>query len=254
MLLSGTVLDIPFPLEASPSLDDDHADLPYTILFDNGATLSIPLLQMAAFIPSPPVIPSGPDKAESLLPPFLCLNSQITFEHDGQYHKDYLGLQDGIYHFLFVSHKQVQGGLGHPIANLPTTWVDLCVESVLVPSHVSHSFLHLPTSSAPTTLNPVPLFVSAINLHCNCPPSLLKALADSHPDREVWLESFLEEKHGIRDLDTFKKISLSKYQALREKCASHAIPTLCVFTIKKDKKLFPLRTKSRILILGNHKD
>jgi hypothetical protein len=37
------------------------------------------------------------DAATSLLPPFLRLNSKITYEHEGQYHKGFLGLCDGIY-------------------------------------------------------------------------------------------------------------------------------------------------------------
>ena len=233
MLLSGTVMDIPFPFDASASSDDNRTDLPCTILFDNGTTALIPLLQMAALIPPPPVIPTGPDGADSLLPPFLHLNSRITFEHYGQYHKGYLGQQDGVYHFLFKSYvNKRKEDWGIPLPNLPSTWVDLCVEGVLVPGHVSHSFLCSLTSSAPTTFNPVASFVSAINLYHDCLSSLLKALADSHPDREVWLESFLEEKRGIQDLDTHKKITLGKYPALREKGLPCAIPTMCVLTIK----------------------
>jgi hypothetical protein len=98
------------------------------------------------------------------------------------------------------------------------------------------------------------LFVSAINLHRDCPPSLLKALADSHSDWEIWLKSFLEEKRGIQELDTYKKITLGEYRALCEKGPPRTIPVICVFTIKKDKKLRPLRAKSQIVILGNHKD
>ncbi len=83
-------------------------------------------------------------------------------------------------------------------------------------------------------------FVSAVNLHRDCPPSLLKALADTHPDHEIWLESFFEEKHGIQSLDTYTKITLGEYCALREKGAPGVIPTMCVLTIKKDEQLRPL--------------
>jgi hypothetical protein len=38
-----------------------------------------------------------------------------------------------------------------------------------------------------STFDPVGNIVSAINLHQDCPPSLLQALAASHPDHEVWL-------------------------------------------------------------------
>jgi hypothetical protein len=56
------------------------------------------------------------------------------------------------------------------------------------------------------TFDPVASFVSAINLHLECPPSLLKAVANSHPDREVWLRSFFEEKRAIESMNTYRKI------------------------------------------------
>jgi hypothetical protein len=103
MLVSGTVMDIPFPIYVSDS-SEDKADLPCTILFDDGTTVSIPLSQMASLIPPPPVTPTTMDGADSLLPPFLHLNSWFTFEHEGQYHKGYLGQLVGIYRFSYKSH------------------------------------------------------------------------------------------------------------------------------------------------------
>ncbi len=95
MLVSGTVMDIPFPIDVSDYLEE-KGDLPYTILFDDDATVSIPLSQMASLIPPPPITPTTTDGANSLLPPFLCLNSWITFKHEGQYQKGYLGQLNGI--------------------------------------------------------------------------------------------------------------------------------------------------------------
>jgi hypothetical protein len=100
----------------------------------------------------------------------------------------------------------------------------------------------------------LPVFVSAINLHLNCPPTLLKALANTHPDREIWLQSYQEEKCGLQSLNTYKKITLGEYRAMREKGAPHAIPTMCILTIKRDENLLPHRAKSCIVVLGNHED
>jgi hypothetical protein len=86
MLLSGIVMDIPCPIKALAS-SEDSTDLPYTILFNNGTSALIPLSQMAGLIPPPPVTPSTVAGTDTLLLPFLCLNSCITFEHEGQYHK-----------------------------------------------------------------------------------------------------------------------------------------------------------------------
>ncbi len=52
-------------------------------------------------------------------------------------------------------------------------------------------------------------------------------------------------------MGTFKRLNLGEYWALWEKDAPEAIPTMCVLTIKKDEQLMPLRTKSRIVVLGN---
>jgi hypothetical protein len=72
MLLSGTVMDIPFP---GTSADSPPSNLSYMVLFDNGSTTSIPLQDMASLIPPPPVNPSSvgdsSSSQDSLLPPFL---------------------------------------------------------------------------------------------------------------------------------------------------------------------------------------
>jgi hypothetical protein len=106
MLLAGTVMDIPILIDDSASTCPPP-DRPYSILFDNGTTALIPLSEMAGLIPPPPVTSSleiSSNSTESLLPPFLCLNSRITYKHDGQYHKGFLGRHDGIYCFVFKSH------------------------------------------------------------------------------------------------------------------------------------------------------
>jgi hypothetical protein len=93
ILLAGTIMDIPLSGVISES---SKAPL-YTNLFDNGTTASVPLSKMASIIPSPPVRDGVNDDSQPLLPPFLQLNSKITYEHDEQFHKGYLGLWNGVY-------------------------------------------------------------------------------------------------------------------------------------------------------------
>ena len=251
MLLAGTVMDIPLP---GAPLEDASAPT-YLIVFDNGSHAAIPLDEMASLIPPPPVDVGSSDSSDSLLPPFLRINSKITYEHDGQYHKGFLGKRDGCYRFIFKSHvNKRKEDWSVPLPNLVTSWVDMCVEGILLPGHVSHTFIRTSVTTTPATFDPVASFVSALNLHRDCPPTLLRALADSHPDREVWLESYREEKGGLQSLETYKKITLGEYRALREKGAPKAIPTMCVLTIKRDENLLPHRAKSRIVVLGNHED
>ena len=93
-------------------------------------------------------------------------------------------------------------------------------------------------------------FASTIDLHRKFPSSrgwLIHTL-----DREIWLASFLKENGASNDSTPIR--NLGKYRALWDKGAPRAIPMTCVLTVKKDKQLRPLCTKSCIVILGNHKD
>ena len=86
------------------------------------------------------------------------------------------------------------------------------------------------------------------------PQSLLSALNPLHPDREIWLASYQEEKDGIKSQDTYDVLTPEQYRAYRAKGAPRAIPTMCVLIIKPDEMLLPHRTKSCIVVLGNHED
>jgi len=233
---SGTVMDIPLDPTSSPQ---------YLVLFDDGTTKSISARDMPSFIPKPRDATSGSDSSH-LLPPFLRLNSKITLDHEGRYHKGYLTKSpDGVYCFSYKSHvNKKHPDWSVPLPNLPTTWHELCAEGILYPGHSISSLIR------DTSAN----FVSAASLLRECPRSLLTALAPTHPDRETWLLSFDEEKHGIRSQDTYEVINLAQYRALRAQGAPRAIPTMCVLTIKPDEMLRPHRAKARIVVLGNHED
>ena len=223
----------------------------YLVQFDDGTTKSVSASDMSSLIPKPPE--AAMDNDGALLPPFLQEKSKVTYDHDGQYHKGYLTKSpDGVYRFSYKSHvnkKKEDWGVALP--NLSRTWTTLCAEGILLPGHTASSLLR---SSDGNTFDPVANIVSAVNLHRDCPPSLLRALADTHPDRQVWLQSYYEEKNSIQSLGTYQKLSLAEYRALREKGAPRAIPSMCVLTIKKDESMLPVRAKSRIVVLGNHED
>jgi hypothetical protein len=198
---------------------------------------------MPNFIPKPTV---NILDTTHLLPPFPHVGSKITFEKDGQYHKGYLThMPKESYQFSYKSHiNKKHDDWGVPLPNLTTTWKDHCTDSLLLPGHSWSSFDC--TASAQQ--------VSARNLLCECPHSLLTALDLKHPDRDVWLASIQEEKDSIKTLRTYIKIMLSEYRALHEKGAPQAIPTMCILTIKKDEMMHPIHAKSRIVVLENHED
>jgi hypothetical protein len=218
-------MDIPFDQSMSPQ---------YLIMFDNGTTRSVPASKIPDLIPKP--VTSVSDTTH-LLPPFLEVGSKTTYKHDGQFHKGFLSkTPEGVYWFSYKSHTNKKNeDWGVNIPNLPTTWQDLCTDGILLPGHQPSLFLRpLPSAN----------FVSAKTLKRECPQSLLVALAPSHPNQVVWLNSFHEENSGIQSQDTYVKISLAKYQALRAKWAPRAILSMYVLTIKKDKMLNPLPAKS----------
>ncbi len=231
---SGRVMDIPF---------DPNLSLHYLILYNDGTSSSILVASMPGLIPKPVV-----DILDTshLLPPFLQVGSKITLEKDGQYHKGYLSnLPGGTYGFSYKSHvKKKDEDWGVSLPNLTSTWQDLCTDGILLPGHSWSSFDC--THSAH--------HFSAQILVQECPCSLLTALDMKHPDQDVWLVSFWEEKDGIESLDTYVKITVAEYCTLCKKGAPRAIPTMCVLTIKKDEMMNPLCEKSCIVVLGNHED
>jgi hypothetical protein len=182
----------------------------------------------------------------SHLLPRSCLNSKITYEHDGQYHKGYRTQEStGNYCFSYKSHiNKKKANWSVPLPNLTSNWHELCLEGVLIPGHKATSFVRKSTAS----------FVSTTNLVWEFLRSLLTALADTHPDREIWMQSFWEEKDGIEAQNTYDKITLAQYRMRREKDPSRAIPTMCVLTIKPDKKMNPHQAKLHIAVLGIYKD
>jgi hypothetical protein len=124
-------MDIPLDPTISPH---------YLIQFNDGTTKLVLASKMSSFIPKPSADPSD---SSHFLPPFLHLNSKITFEQDGQYHKGYLSKpQDGTYRFSYKSHidKKVKDW-GVPLLNLTSNWYELCTEGLLLPGHVSTTFL-----------------------------------------------------------------------------------------------------------------
>ena len=98
-------------------------------------------------------------------------------------------------------------------------------------------------------------YVSAKHLLSTCPPSLFKSLDTSNPDRKVWLDSCTEEKQGIIDHEVYGKISNNHYLVLRRASKiPKEIPSMCVLVVKNDKDGKPLRSKYRIVVLGNFED
>ncbi len=193
--LAGTVMDIPFDPTSSPQ---------YLIVFNDGTTRAVLTTDMPSLIAT--CLTAATNASHHLLPPFLQLGSKITLVHEGQYCKGFLGQSlDGTYRFK----KSEDWGV--PLPNLPSTWQDQCTDGSLIPGHQPSLILHVKHQSP--TLESAS-HVSMVNLHRECPNSLLAALHPTHSDCDTWVVSFHEDKSDIISQQTYLKQNIAKYHAL----------------------------------------
>eukprot|EP00956_Cyclotella_meneghiniana_P015762 scaffold24459_cov75-Cyclotella_meneghiniana.AAC.3 len=260
--IKGTVANVPLPYASSlvtSSVDDsdDDQSTKYVIQLDNGTTTEVDFSELAPRTqnsPSETITSDSPSNPFSTLPYILQRNSKITLDHRGAFHKGYLDhTPEG--GFSFVA-KRAPNSKKHlwsvPLPDFSHQWYSMVAENLILPGHSTVSSFLRPNSSnnAPSAKH-----VSAANLMNPCPPSLVKALHPSNPDREVWLASYLEEKGGLESLHVYEKINKKTYLALRRSGRiGKALPSMCVLVVKHDKDGNPLRAKSRIVVLGNHED
>ena len=120
-----------------------------------------------------------------------------------------------------------------PPSDFKHHWNTLLGDDRLFPGHSTvRSFLRSATSDKnPPSLN----YVSAKQLLSPCPPSLCKDLDSSNPDRQVWMDSYKEEKQGLIDHEVYAKIPRNKYLALRRAGKiPKALPSMYVLVVKKN--------------------
>ena len=175
-------------------------------------------------------------------------------DHEGSFHKGFLTHSPDT-GFRFIVKRNLRStriDFAVPLPNFKQSWSTLVGDNILLPGHSTvSSFLRSNTSNNAPSAN----FVSAKQLLNPCPPSLLKALHPSNPDRDIWLQSYTEEKGGLEMLNVYEKINKKTYLALkRSGRIGKALPSMCVLVIKPDKDGKPHRAKSRIVVLGNHED
>jgi hypothetical protein len=96
--------------------------------------------------------------------------------------------------------------------------------------------------------------VSARDLQQECPCSLLVAFEPSHPDQNIWLDSFCEEKSGIQS-----QTHMSKLVWLSISLSMHKGPIVlshqCVYLqLRKTKCLTHSALNLGSLPFGNHED
>ena len=176
-------------------------------------------------------------------------------DHKGSFHKGYINYYpEGGFQFIVRQNARYRKvDFTVPLHEFKQHWTNLLGDEIFFPSHSTvSSFLKSATSCKnPPSLN----YVSAKNLLSPCPPSLCKSLDPSNPDHQVWLNSYNEEKQGLIYHEVYEKISKSQYLALkRAGKIPKSIPSMCILVVKNDKDGKQLRSKYRIVVLGNFED
>ena len=98
-------------------------------------------------------------------------------------------------------------------------------------------------------------YVSAKHLLSPCLPSLFKSLYHSNPNRQVLLNSYNEETQVLVYHEVYKKIHKIQYVALKQAGKiSKAILEMCVLVVKNNKDGKPLRSNTRVVVLGSFED
>ena len=256
----GTVQTIPslWTSSISSSTDEHNSaadnNMKYTILFDDCTSANIPFVDLAK--PTSTTAPPSPLTGDPFdgLPHFLKRGTKVTLDHNGQFCKGYLS-HSPVGGFTFdvrQNARSIKVDWQLPLPEFKCIWSTLVREDVLIPGHSTVSSFLCPSS----TNNALSAnFVSAKNLLGPCPASLLQALHPSNPDRDIWLRSYEEEKGGLESLDVYECISRKKYLNSRlQGLTPKALPSMCVLVVKTDNKGNPDRSKSRIVVLGNHED
>eukprot|EP00957_Ditylum_brightwellii_P141194 10757250-Ditylum_brightwellii.AAC.1 len=95
--------------------------------------------------------------------------------------------------------------------------------------------------------------VSASNLTCKYPDSLVKALLPPFQDRLVWHTTYMEELNRLIKLGVFERFPWMSIVKCKKKGAPAAIPTMCVSNLKHDEQGNPVCAKSCIVVLGHLK-
>ncbi len=274
----GTITSVPLKGEAG-SADAES----YMVQCDDG-TLSPAHLSELRHISTN--TPTADVSSSSTLPAYLASGTKVILAKDGIFHKGFLlHSVNGASRFLVrhrLSSKREEWGVDLP--SFASEWPVLCADNRLIPLWIvptgtvppldDPSYFRGPSASSTMHMPPIPTkwnvpnnmptvvslsvghasHVSAKTCQQPCPASLQRALDPSNPDRDVWIQSYAEEKQSLIHVDTFKVITLDEYQRLWERGAPQAIPSMCVLVIKTDEHGQADWAKSRIVVLGNLED
>ena len=243
VIIRGTVISVPLPLSDCqiPASADDAP--PYVIKLVDGSTHRVAPLLMDDI-----VVSSDPNVVENRVefPSWLGNSQKVMYLKDGTYIKGVMEYDLDSNGWRFSQHRRNGTELwGVALSNFARDFQLYIDDGTIIPGW------HTKAKSNCLRVGSVS-HVSAAGLLSPLPPgSLAKALKLTGNDFQIWSESYKEEFFGLKDNECFEIISEEEYQQIYRSTGKRAIPSMAVFTVKKDSSGKPLRAKSRIVVLGN---
>ena len=135
-------------------------------------------------------------------------------DHKWSFHKIYINYspENGFQFIVRINARSRKVYFSVPLPDFKQHWTNLLGDDRLFSVHSTvSSFLKSSTSDKNS---PSINYVSVKHLISPCPPYLYKALDSSNPDRQVWMDSYKEEKQGLIDHEVYEKISKNQYLSL----------------------------------------
>jgi hypothetical protein len=179
-------------------------------------------------------------------PSWLGISQKVMFSKDGTYFKGFMEYDLDSHGWPFSQHRRNGTEIwGVALPNFSRDFQLYIDDGSIIPGwHTKAKSACLRVGSAS--------HVSASGLLSPFPPgSLQKALKLTGGDFQIWSDSYKEEFFGLKDNECFEIISEEEYQRIYRSTGKRAIPSMCVFTVKKDSSGRPLRAKSCIVVLSN---
>ena len=236
--MRGSVTSVPVPVDSAVP---DTADLetPYTIQLIDGSTFQVSPRRMDDVVDL-----RSPANTTFSLPSWLGSNQRVMCLHDGVYKKGFMDYDLDQQSWRFIQRRRNGDEIwSKAFPSLIQDFQLLVDEGSLIPGWHAQNSQFLRGSAS---------HVSATSLaDSNAPGSIRVALHSDNPDKAIWHSSYEEEYTGLTSNSTFEVISEEEYLVLCRRTGLKAIPSMVVFTVKKDSTGRPLRAKSRIVVLGN---
>eukprot|EP00957_Ditylum_brightwellii_P181640 13836670-Ditylum_brightwellii.AAC.1 len=190
--IRGSMISVPIgdPSNKSPT----SSQLSYSICLVDGNIKQVSPFTMAV-ITRKNIDTSPIQSLQLVLPQWIGNSKKVTLDVDGKCHLGRLLLDQGNWKFKSKTSKSTMN-----LPNFTLTYKSLTFQQLIFLGWHSNFI-----SAAAAT------HVSASRLTCDCPDSLIKALAPTFTNRAIWHESYMEELNGLIKLGTFHEISLDKY-------------------------------------------